>query len=134
MKVSKKKSIRVNDITEDLDTRREKPKWVYLDEEQVRKLAYNSKYDYKVLMMFLFDTGIRAPTELMNVKVSDLSQDCKELNIKDEISKTFGRRIKLMLCSELVKRYIKEREQSVFRRRRTGSMSKNLTSSTPISN
>lgn len=58
--------------------------------------------------MFLFDTGIRAPTELMNVKVSDISGDYKELNIRDETSKTFGRRIKLMLCSELIKRYIQE--------------------------
>ena len=51
-------------------------------------------------MMFLFDSGIRSPTELMNVKVSDLFNDFKELNIREEISKTFGRRIKLMICSE----------------------------------
>jgi len=56
--------------------------------------------------MFLFDSGIRAPTELVNLKVSDLYNDCKEVNIRDEISKTFGRRIKLMLCSELLKEYI----------------------------
>jgi len=58
-------------------------------------------------MMFLFDTGIRSPTELVNIKVSDLYNDCKELNIRDEISKTFGRRIKIMICSELLKEYIK---------------------------
>jgi hypothetical protein len=56
--------------------------------------------------MFLFDTGIRAPTELMNIRVADLFNDCKELNIRQEASKTFGRRIKLMLCSELIKNYI----------------------------
>jgi hypothetical protein len=59
-------------------------------------------------MMFLFDTGIRAPTELMNIKVSDLFNDFKEVNIRNEISKTFGRRIKLMLCSDLIKNYVKD--------------------------
>jgi len=93
-----------------LDSSGEKPEWVYLNEEQIRKFADNCNPKYKTIVMFLFDTGIRAPTELMNVKVSDLSKDFKELNIRDEISKTFGRRIKLMLCSELVKRYIKEND------------------------
>ena len=59
-------------------------------------------------MMFLFDTGIRAPTELVNIKVSDLYNDGKELMIREETSKTFGRKIKLMLCSELLQEYIKE--------------------------
>jgi integrase len=57
-------------------------------------------------MMFLFDTGIRAPTELMNVKVSDLYNECKELNIREETSKTFGRRIKLLLCRDMIKEFI----------------------------
>lgn len=57
--------------------------------------------------MFLFDTGIRSPTELINIKVSDLYNDCKELQIREEISKTFGRKIKLMLCSEMIKDYIR---------------------------
>jgi hypothetical protein len=57
--------------------------------------------------MFLFDTGIRSPTELMNIRVSDLYNNCKELHIREEVSKTFGRRFKLMLCSELLIEYIK---------------------------
>ena len=51
------------------------------------------------MMWFLFDTGIRAPTEMMNIKVSDLSlmenSNNYELNIRAAISKTFGRKIKL---------------------------------------
>jgi len=43
----------------------------------------------------------------MNVKVSDFYNDFKELNIREETSKTFGRRIKLMLCSQFIKEYIK---------------------------
>jgi len=92
-----------------LDTKQEKPDWVYLTEEQVKKLAENAKYEYKVLIWFLFDTGIRAPTELLNIKVSDIYNDFKELQIREEISKTFGRRIKLMLCSEIIKEYVKEK-------------------------
>ncbi|MCR4285061.1 MAG: tyrosine-type recombinase/integrase, partial [archaeon] len=107
-KVSKKRGIEVTDITVDLDTKQEKPKWVYLTDDQMKKLCDNAKYEYKVLFMFLFDTGIRAPTELVNIKVSDLFNDCKEVNIREEISKTFGRRIKLMLSSDLLKTHIKD--------------------------
>jgi len=110
VKVSKKKAVEIQDITVDLDTRAEKPDWVYLTEDQVKQLAESSKYEYKVLILFLYDTGIRAPTELINVRVSDLINDCKELNIREEISKTFGRRIKLMLCSDLLKEYIKNKK------------------------
>jgi len=106
-KVSRKKGIEIKDITCDLDTRNEKPDWVYLTEEQVRLLAENAKFKYKVLIYFLFDTGIRSPTELVNVRVSDLFNDFKELNIRQETSKTFGRRIKLMICSDLIKQHIK---------------------------
>ena len=106
-KINKKEGIEIPEITADLDSRQDKPKWVYLTEEQVKKLCDNSKYEYKALIMFLFDSGIRSPTELVNVKVSDLYNDCKELQIRDEISKTFGRRIKLMLCSEILRDYIK---------------------------
>ncbi len=99
----------ISDITLDLDTRQEKPKWVYLTEEEVKRLCDNAKYEYRVLIWFLFDTGIRSPTELMNVKVSDLFNNFKELNIREETSKTFGRRIKLMLCSQLIEDYVKSK-------------------------
>ena len=108
-KINKKRGIEINDITTDLDTRQEKPNWVYLTEEEVKKLCDNAKPFYKVLIMFLFDSGIRAPTELINVKVSDIFNNYKELNIREEISKTFGRRIKLMICSSLLKEYVEEK-------------------------
>ena len=74
MKVNRKKGLEIKDITVDLDAKPEKPKWVYLTEEQVRKLCENARYNYKILIMFLFDSGIRAPTELMNVRVSNSPQ------------------------------------------------------------
>jgi len=112
MKVQKKKDNIISDITTDLDSQGSKPSWVYLSEEQVKKLCNNAKFEYKVLMMFIYDSGIRSPTELVNVKVEDLSEDCKKLNIRDEISKTFGRKINLMFSSGLIKEYIKEKNLS----------------------
>lgn len=111
-KINRKKGIEIKDITIDLDTRQEKPDWVYLTEEEVKRLAENSKFEYKAIILFLFDSGIRAPTELLNIRVSDLQNNCKELNIRDEISKTFGRRIKLMICSNVIKEYIKTKNLS----------------------
>jgi integrase len=107
-KVNKKNGNGIIDITEDLDTSSEKPKWVYLDEDQVKKLCNKAKPEYRVFIMFLFDTGMRAPSELINIKVSDFLDDYKELFIRDEISKTFGRRIKLLISSELVRDFVKE--------------------------
>ena len=109
-KISKKKGIKIEDITSDLDTRQEKPGWAYLTEEQVKKLAENSKLKYEVLIYFLFDTDIRAPTELVNIRVSDLFNNYKEVNISQEASKTFGRRIKLMLSAGLIKEYVSLRK------------------------
>jgi len=107
-KVQRKKGIEIKDITLDLNTKANKPKWVYLTEDQVKQLYDRAGHKYKVLIMFLFDTGIRAPTELINIKVGDLFNDYSELQIRDEVSKTFGRRIKLMICSDLIKAYVKE--------------------------
>jgi len=109
-KLSKKNGIEIVDITADLDSRSEKPDWVYLTEEEIKLLCEQAKYEYRLLMMFIFDTGIRAPTELMNIKVSDFSRDFKELHVREEISKTFGRRIKIMLCSSLVEDYVKRKD------------------------
>lgn len=109
--VNRKQRIEIPDITVDLDTSREKPKWVYLTEEQIRKLCDNARPEYKVLIMFLYDTGIRSPGELINIKVSDLYENFRKLHIRDEIVKkgSFGRKINLMLCSDLLKRYVADK-------------------------
>lgn len=108
-KVQRKQGNILVDICVDLDTTKSKPKWVYLTEEQVRKLCNNAKYDRKILMMFMFDSGIRSPTELVNVRVSDLHDNCTKLNIREETSKTFGRKINLLLCPGLLEEYILEK-------------------------
>jgi hypothetical protein len=110
-RICRREGKEIIDVAIDLDISGDKPIWVYLTENQVKQLCNHAIFEYKVLMMFLFDTGIRAPTELSNVKVSDLSEDCKELNIRQETSKTFGRKIKLMLCSSDENKYIESTQK-----------------------
>jgi integrase len=106
MKINRKQGKEIEDITQDLDTSRDKPRWVYLNEKQVKELCDKANYEYRVLIMFLYDSGIRSPSELLNIRVSDLLNDCKELQIRDETSKTFGRRIKLITSCGIIKEYI----------------------------
>ncbi len=106
MKSSKKP---IKDITEDLDTSVEIPKFNYFSEDQLNDLLRVADEDMKVLMLFLMDTGIRV-TEMKNIKVSDFLKDFTELNIREETSKTFGRRIKLMMCKDVIKKYISIRD------------------------
>jgi len=101
-KVSSKE---IKDICENLDTREETPEFVYFTEEQLNDMLKIADPDMKVIMLFLFDTGMRV-TEMKNIKVSDFLNDYKEVNIREETAKTFGRRIKLMMCSETIKNYI----------------------------
>ena len=105
----------VKDLTRFIDISPMKTNtFVYLTIDDVKKIANASKFYYKTLMWFMFDSGIRSPTELMNVRCSDLEQmkdsNNFELNIRDEVSKTFGRRIKLLICSDLLKEFIATNE------------------------
>jgi len=99
----------IQDITNDLDTSVELPEFNYFTEEQLNEMIKLADEDMKVLMLFLFDTGIRV-TEMKNVKVSDFLNNFTELNIREETAKTFGRRIKLMMCSNIIKKYVETLE------------------------
>ena len=103
-KVSKKKKEIIEDITENLDRRGEKPKFVYFTKEDFEKILNQASYDLKPLIALAFDSGMRV-TELLNIKISDFLEDFKEINIREESSKTFGRRMKLMICSQQIKEY-----------------------------
>ena len=110
-KVSRKRGLTVRDITVDLPKYDEKPKWVYLNESQVFQLCRSARHDYQVLFTFIIDSGIRT-SELVHLKMSDLYGDCKELHIRHEIAKkgSFGRRIKLMLCRDLLLDFCKMKQ------------------------
>ncbi len=104
-KVMRQKKKIIDDITLDLDATREKGKFVYLTREDFEKVLNGASYDLKVALALAFDSGVRV-TELVNVKVSDFSEDFKALSIREETTKTFGRKIKLMLCSEQIREYV----------------------------
>ncbi len=123
-RVQRKEGITVQDVVEDLDGRADrKPDFVYFTLESLTRMAEQAKYEYKVLMYFLFDAGIRAPTELMNLKRKDFTwldrEHIFELDIRNETSKTFGRKIKLLLSSDLLREFFKlkeiGKEEFVFR-------------------
>ncbi len=94
-----------NDITEDLSRVEDKPGWVYLSEEQIKKLFNHCRAEYRALAWLMYDSGMRV-TEAYSVKVSDFDNDFTTLTIRPETSKTFGRKIKMKLCSKLIKEYI----------------------------
>jgi integrase len=107
MKIEKKKGNEIKDITEDLSTRGEKPKFVYFTQEEFEKMVEKATIDLKPIMILAFSSGAR-PSELINIKVSDFSDDFKFLTIRDEISKTFGRKIKVILGHEQIKGYVEK--------------------------
>ncbi len=106
-KTNRQKGKIIEDITTDLDISRDKPKFVYFTKEEADKIINAASYDLKPILALAFDSGMRV-TELLNIKISDFSNDFKEVNIREETSKTFGRRIKLMLCSEQIKAYVEK--------------------------
>lgn len=110
-KVSKEDYL-IPDITEDIpDNNNKKPKWIYF-EPDYQKLRDKANYDYKVIMDLLMDSGIRFPSELVNLRVSDfkpLKNNKADLRVREETNKTEeGRTIKLMFSYPIVKDFINE--------------------------
>src|SRR3989344_4229336 len=93
------------DITEYLSKKEAKPAWVYLTEEQFKKLVNSANSTYRALIIFMYDASCRV-TEAYSIKVRDFDDNYTKLTIRDEVSKTFGRTIKLKLCSSMVKEHI----------------------------
>ena len=91
----------------DLSSKTNKPSWVYLSEEQIKKFFNNLLFDYRVLCWLMYDSGMRV-TEANSIQVQNFSKDFTQLDIPDEVSKTFGRTINLKICSAFLKEYIKE--------------------------
>ncbi len=107
---------KVSDITEDLargDYSNGKPAWVYLTHEQIKTLTDNARGDYRALIMFLYDSGMR-PQEAYRLYVSDFNEDLTEVTIPEKrengerVSKTFERTIKLKHSSAHIRAYVKQ--------------------------
>ncbi len=83
-----------------------KPPWVYLTEEQFKTFANQASPAYRALMWLMYDTGMRV-TEAYSIQVNDFSNDFTKLHIRDEYAKTFGRNIRLKLCSPFIRELVK---------------------------
>jgi integrase len=105
-----KKGKLIIDITEELSADKNGDDFVYFTLEQLKQMMPYFSKEEQVRLLFMFDTIIRSPTELMNVKVSDIHDDFEQLTIRDEVAKTYGRTIKLLLCSEELKKYVERNE------------------------
>ena len=111
-KVKRKEGVILEDITSDLDTTKKHPGWVYFTLDELKEMQQYFSEEEQLRNLFMFDTIIRSPTELMNVKVSDLHDNFTELTIREETSKTYGRTIKILLCSEAIKEFVRKENKS----------------------
>lgn len=113
--VNKKRGEIIPDIVESLDTTNDyKPSWVLLSEKQLKELAEHCSPSYKALVWFCIDSGVR-PQELQEIKREDISEDDNGvlwLDLRQEVAKkgSFGRRIKLLVCDELLKLHIERKD------------------------
>ncbi len=110
MKVQRGKGVNVADITEDLDSSSSENSFVYFTLENLKEMFPHFSTDEQVRMLLMFDTIIRSPTELLSLKRTDVSLDFRELTIPEEVSKTYGRTIKLLLCKDELRSYLRNSE------------------------
>lgn len=98
---------KVSDVTSMLDASKgAKPEWTWIKENELKKLMNAAKYEHKVLLFLLFESGMRSPSEISNVKVGDLKFNGDFVQVHIRHSKTFARKIKLFSCRELLQEYI----------------------------
>lgn len=111
IKVNAEKDIFIKVITDDLNTRPlEESHFVFLKKSELKRLLDKVNFNYRTQILAELDFCIRPPTETVNVKVSDFSEDCKEIHIRDCTVKkgSFGRTNKLTFSSEILKQYIEQ--------------------------
>jgi integrase len=114
MKINRKEGVTVTDITEDLRVTRTQPAFVYLKKEDLDAMLPYFNRDEQILLLFLFDTIIRSPTEVLSLRASDVytSEGQVWVNVPDEASKTFGRTFNLLYCGTALMDYIQRRRLS----------------------
>ena len=113
MRSRRKQGITIPDVTPDIIVQKKLPEFVHFTKDDLTAMSKIAKQNYRVLMWFLFDSGVR-PQELKNLLVSDISKDSNgvvSLNVRASIAKkgSFGRKIKLLLCNNLILDWIKTR-------------------------
>jgi len=87
--------------------------FVWLTKEEFDKFRKYFDEDKQTILLFCFDTIIRAPTELASLKAENIFQKNGEVwvNIPTEISKTIGRKFNLVYSGEVVLKYIERHKR-----------------------
>jgi len=106
----------VADITEDVSTASANStgtNFVWLTKEEFDKFRSYFDEDKQVILLFCFDTIIRAPTEIMSLRVENIYEKGEEVwvEIPDDISKTIGRKFNLVYAGKQLKEYMKRHDK-----------------------
>lgn len=115
-KENRRKGIVIHDLVIDLkdfgNGEKKESLFVWLTKEEFDKYRKFFDEDKQTILLFCFDSIIRAPTELLSLKVENIFEKNNEvwLNIPKEISKTIGRKFNLVYCGEAILKYIKKHE------------------------
>ena len=97
------------DITEDIRTETPTPPFVYISKERLHELLPYFSEDEQVVLYFVFDSLVRAPTEVLSLQARHIYERDGDVwvTIPDEVSKTFGRTLNLLYCGNALLNYIR---------------------------
>jgi len=119
-KLNLKKGIAIPDVCDELETtNKSESSFVWLKKEEFDKFrGYFDEYK-QLLLLFAYETIVRSPSELEGLRVEDIEIHGEEVwvNIRDEISKTYGRRFNLVYSGDLIRKYIegKDSKEPLFK-------------------
>lgn len=87
--------------------------FVWLSKEDFEKFRSYFEEDKQIILLFCFDSIIRAPTEVCSLKVENIFEKNGEVwvEIPIEISKTIGRKFNLCYSGVEVLKYIKKHDK-----------------------
>lgn len=89
-----------------------------LSKEEILKLASVNNLRNQALILTLFDTGARS-TEFLNIRINDIEKIEEsdgfyfKIKLRDEFSKTKGRRISCRICKDILDMYLKQRRKDI---------------------
>jgi site-specific recombinase XerD len=116
MKEQRKKGVVIDDVCMDLDTSNNNDSqfvWIKKEEGELDKLCELLTEEEQLIVRFVMDSIIRSPTEILSLKVEDITKNNKGevwVNIPKEISKTIGRRFNLVYTGDSIMDYIKRKD------------------------
>lgn len=87
--------------------------FVWLTKDEFERFRKYFDEDKQTMLLFLFDSLIRFPTEMLSLKVENIFEKNGEvwIDIPKEISKTIGRKFNLVYSGEAVLKYIKKHKK-----------------------